>query len=74
MAEKFYHTRFGDYRGGRRYTVSHPRHKDVCVAAAPDDCAAIMAAANYWGERFQSYDFYAYCSVSDGDLRASTME
>ncbi len=54
---------FEDYKGVKRYTVSHPAHKRDLRVAAPDENAAMVAAAERWGERWQSIEFYAYCLI-----------
>ena len=48
--------RFEDYRGRKRYCVTHPQHGSLTIAA-PDEACAIVAAAKYWGERWQAYGF-----------------
>jgi hypothetical protein len=74
MNEKFYQQQFDGYSGTKRFSVTHPRHIDTVVVAAPDENAAIISAAKFWGERWQSLDFYSLCTVVDGDLRASRGE
>lgn len=63
MAGEFFNCSFGNYEGKKRWTVMHPRHHREITVRAPDDNAAIQAAANYWGEDWTRYDFYAYCEV-----------
>lgn len=58
-----YDARFDDYHGTKRFRVEHPDHKAV-VVAAPDEYAAIMAAAKYWDKNWTAYDFYAYTTVT----------
>ena len=58
-----YDARFADYHGQKRYRVEHPEHKTV-VVAAPDENADIMAAAKYWDEKWTTYDYYAYATVT----------
>ena len=58
---KSYDIAFEGYRGNRRYTVSHPEYSGVLMVAAPDDVAAIVAAAEYWQARWQSFSVYAFC-------------
>ena len=55
-----YDIAFEDYRGRRRYTVSHPDFSGELIVAAPDDVAAIVAAAELWHTRWQSFEFYAF--------------
>ena len=54
---------FEDYKGIKRFTVSHPAHIDSLRVAAPDEQSAIVAAADRLGERWTRYSFYAYCTV-----------
>ena len=60
---KKYDIAFEHYRGYRRYTVSHPDFGEEIIVAAPDDVAAIVAAAEKWQVRWQSFEFYAFCKV-----------
>ena len=60
---KKYDIAFEHYRGYRRYTVSHPEFVEEIIVAAPDDVAAIVAAAEKWHIRWQSFEFYAFCKV-----------
>lgn len=66
MSEKSknYDAVYEHYRGTRRYTVAHPSRKRALTVAAPDEASAIVAAADKWKVRWQSYEFYAYCDVS----------
>ena len=50
------------YSGINAFQVNHPSHKTVTVAA-PDDVSAIVAAADFWGVRWQDYEVYSYCRV-----------
>lgn len=61
----FFDARYEDYSGKKRFEVTHPSHKRRLFVAAPDAASAIVAAALYWGERWTSYDFYAYCRVHE---------
>lgn len=54
---------FEGYTGRLAWTVSHPRHKKPLTVLAPKEEAALVAAAEYWGERWQSYSFYPYCEI-----------
>ena len=58
-----YDCRYRDYTGTKRFKVTHPAHKDAVFAAAPDENSAMIAAADAWGERWTSIDFYPYCKV-----------
>ena len=60
---KDYDIAFEHYRGHRRYIVTHPEHSGALVVAAPDEVAAIVAAAKKWQVRWQSFGFYAFCEV-----------
>lgn len=53
---------FEDYRGRKRYCVTHPRHGSLTIAA-PDEAAAIVVAAKQWEERWQALDFHTSCIV-----------
>ena len=53
---------FKTYRGKKWWDVKHPAFGEVPVCA-PDEAAAIAAAADVWGQRWQDLQFYAYCSV-----------
>ena len=63
MSGKYYDTKFEKYEGAKRFDVTHPAHYGSVTVAAPDKEAAIVAAANFWGERWQDYNFYAWCEV-----------
>lgn len=54
---------FGSYGGKKRFVVSHPDYKKPCRVAAPDEDAAIVAAADFFEARWTKYSFYAYCKV-----------
>lgn len=58
-----YDIAFEHYRGQRRYIVSHPDFSGELIVAAPDDVAAIVAAAELWQTRWQNFSFYAFCKV-----------
>jgi len=53
---------FAGYTGRKLYSVMHPRHGCLKIAA-PDEAAAIVAAAKQWKERWHAYDFYTSCTV-----------
>lgn len=57
--------RFENYRGTKRFCVSHPDYSPTLTIAAPCEAAAIVAAAQKWGGgvKWTAYSFYAYCSV-----------
>lgn len=55
---------FGDYKGSKRFTVSHPNYKKAARVAAPDENSAIVAAADFFGVKWTSYEYYAYCTVT----------
>lgn len=43
--------RFENYRGTKRFCVSHPGYSPTLTIAAPCEAAAIVAAAQKWGGR-----------------------
>lgn len=51
-----------DYSGDKRYTVEHPRHGRVTVAA-PDEASAIYAAGYAWGVDPTRIAFYSNCTA-----------
>lgn len=55
--------RFENYRGTKRFCVSHPDYSPTLTIAAPNEAAAIVAAAQKWGAKWTAYSFYAYCTV-----------
>lgn len=57
--------RFKNYRGTKRFCVSHPDYSPTLTIAAPCEAAAIVAAAQKWGGevKWTAYSFYAYCTV-----------
>lgn len=54
---------FEGYAGPRRYRVAHPQHGALLIAA-PDETAALVAAANHWGKRWQKWEFCTGCTIS----------
>lgn len=60
MADK----RYADYQGKKQWSVRHPAHRSSVRVFAPTEEAAIVAAAEYWGERWQSIEFYSSVAVS----------
>ena len=55
--------RYEDYRGKKKWVVEHPDHGKATVIA-PDEDAAIVAAASAFGVQWTQLEFYAGCSVS----------
>lgn len=57
--------RFKNYRGTKRFCVSHPDYSPTLTIAAPCEATAIVAAAQKWGGevKWTAYSFYAYCTV-----------
>lgn len=53
---------FEGYTGRKLYSVTHPRHGCLKIAA-PDEAAAIVAAAKQWKARWQAPDFHTCCTV-----------
>lgn len=51
-----------DYTGHSCWTVTHPTFGAVDVLAR-DKAGAIVTAATVWGQRWQKYEFYAFCEV-----------
>lgn len=43
--------RFKNYRGVKRFCVSHPDYSPTLTIAAPCEAAAIVAAAQKWGAK-----------------------
>lgn len=62
--KKDYQALFEDYRGKKIFIIRHPEHRSIKVCA-PDQNSAIVEAAKYWGVKWTSYSFYAYCDVSE---------
>ena len=58
----FYQARFEGYEGKNRWEVCHPSHLPTIVAA-PDENAALVAAAEFNGMRWRDYSYYAYATV-----------
>lgn len=55
---------FGSYTGKERFEVRVPGKRKILRVAAPNEDAAIVAAANAVGRRWTEYEFYAFCEVS----------
>lgn len=55
--------RYEDYRGKKKWVVEHPDHGKATVFA-PDEDAAIVAAAKAFGVQWTQLEFYTGCSVS----------
>lgn len=62
VAEKYYDARFAGYTGKKRFDVTHPRHGRLTVCA-PDQDAAIVAAAGRWKTDWTRVEYYSNCSV-----------
>lgn len=58
----FYQAKFDGYEGRKRFEVRHPSHPP-CVVAAPDENAALVAAADYNGMDWRKVSYYAYAEV-----------
>lgn len=54
---------YPDYQGKKRWSVRHPQHRKPVTVTAPTAAAAMVTAANLWGDRWQSVEFYAYAEV-----------
>ena len=57
-----YEAVFKGYRGPKLFKVSHPENGEIRVLA-PDKTAALVAAAEFWEQRWQDCEFYMYCSI-----------
>ena len=55
---------YGDYKGSKRFVVSHPNQNRAARVAAPDQASAIVAASDFFGVKWTAYAFYAYCTVT----------
>ena len=55
--------RFKDYTGGKQWRVHHPDF-GCCTVIAPSNPAAIVVAADVWGQTWTAIGFYASCTVS----------
>ena len=55
--------RYDDYRGKKKWVVEHRDHGKATVFA-PDEDAAIVAAAKVFGVQWTQMVFYTMCSVS----------
>jgi len=64
MTNSFFDAKYEKYAGRLRWFVTHPAHKYQITVAAPDKNSAIVAAADYWGERWQDPQFHQYCTVN----------
>lgn len=56
---------YESYAGCKRFEVEHLAHRRRIIVAAPNADSAIVAAAARWSERWQAYNFYAYCRVTE---------
>lgn len=57
-------TVYPGYTGKKRWSVRHPRHAQPITVTAPTELTALVAAANGWGERWQSIEFYTAATVT----------
>ena len=55
--------KYEDYSGKKKWLVQHPDHGEAAVLA-PDEDAAIVAAAKAFGVPWTALDFYTGCNVS----------
>ena len=62
----YFDVAYKDCKGIKRFVIRHPARKFEIRVAAPTPEAAIVAAADYWGEAWTKYSFYAFCEVSPG--------
>ena len=61
--DHMYQATFRGYAGGRRWVVSSSANKTHLIVRAPTAEAAIAAAAERWGERWQDQEFYEGVNV-----------
>lgn len=61
-APEKYAARYQDYKGSELWTVSHPEHRTVTVAA-PDENSAIVAAATVWRVKWTAIEIYDQATV-----------
>lgn len=54
--------RYEDYRGTKRWEVKHPRY-GRCYVLSPDPDSAMVAAAQIWGVKWTSLEFYTVCTI-----------
>lgn len=52
------------YTGKKRWLVTHPNHQRAIGVIAPTAQTAMVAAAEGWGERWQSAEFYSRVTVT----------
>lgn len=57
--------RYDHYRGKKTWSVKHPDHTRAVRVCAPDKDSALVAAAEYWRERWTALDFYTRCTVKE---------
>lgn len=57
-------TTYPGYTGKKKWSVHHPRHAQPITVTAPTELTALVAAANGWGERWQSIEFYTAVTVT----------
>lgn len=69
MQSERYQGRFRGYTGRKLWEVEHPAF-GRCVVAAPDENAALMAAAGVWHTSWGEVAFYSNAKVAS----AGTME
>lgn len=57
--------RFENYRGTKRFCVSHPDYSPTLTIAAPCEAAELWLRRKNGGGgvKWTAYRFYAYCSV-----------
>lgn len=64
IPRKDYDTAFDGYTGTKRWYVRHPAFSNSLTVAAPDSDSAMKAAADFWGQPFTAYAFYAYATAT----------
>ena len=60
--EKPYQAVYRTYKGKKLFKVMHPAFGE-CVVSAPDCDSSIVAAAEFWHQRWTRLDFYSNCTV-----------
>ena len=54
---------FDGFDGRKTFCVYHPNYGRGLTIKAPNEDAAMVKAAEIWGVRWQSYEYYPYVTV-----------
>lgn len=73
MRKPVRYPRFKGYTGKAMWRVTHPVH-GLLEVIAPSKPAAVIVAADKWGENWKSADFYLDCQCNYLGLKGSTVE